>query len=141
ARAGVDAKELDFVLVSSMCPDYLVTNNAPAVQSALGMREDVFALETQGVCNSFLLQLTLAEAMVRSGQARRGVIIQSAPLTKLMDVKEPFSVWFGDGATAVVVGEVGEGEGLLATTHRGNGAPRVALVAAAGERSAWHDGQ
>jgi 3-oxoacyl-[acyl-carrier-protein] synthase-3 len=139
ADAGLDRKDIDVLLVQSMCPDYLVTNNAAAVHERLGLRQDVLSLETQGVCNAFLLQLAVARQMLLSGASRHALIIQASPLSKLMDASEPFSVWFGDGATAMVLGPVSDDRGLLAMKTRTDGTCQRALVAAIDEDHHWSE--
>lgn len=135
--SGTGAEEIDFVLSQSTCPDYVAVNNAAAIQQQLRLRRDVFSLETQGACNGFLLQLHLSESLVRSGRARRGLVIQSSPLSRLMDPREPFSTWFGDGASAAVVGEVPAGYGILAIAQRTDGSTRRALLGTAMGGQPW----
>jgi 3-oxoacyl-[acyl-carrier-protein] synthase-3 len=138
--AGIDPKLIDVLLVQSVVPDYLATNNASAVHRELGLREDSFALETQGVCNGFLLQLQIADQMLRSGKSRYALLIQCSPVSRLMDEAEPFSVWFGDGAAAVVLGPVSDGHGILSLTTHVDGSCRRSLAATTDEKERWYNG-
>jgi 3-oxoacyl-[acyl-carrier-protein] synthase-3 len=139
ADAGISPHDIDVLLLQSTCPDYVITNNAAAVQDRIGLRQRLLSVETQGACNGFLLQLQLAEQVLRSGQSRYALLVQSSPLSRLMDPKEPFSVWFGDGATAVVVGAVPDGRGLLAMSTRSDGSVHRALVGTVDEKQPWHE--
>jgi 3-oxoacyl-[acyl-carrier-protein] synthase-3 len=127
-RAQVAASEVDFLLSYSMIPDYFTSPSACAVHRELGLRNDCFTTSIDGVCNSFLLQLSLAEQMIRGGQARCGLLVQSSAITPLVPREEPFSAWVGDGAAAVVVGKVSEGRGILGRFHRTDGTLYGALV-------------
>lgn len=139
ADAGLSPEDVDVLFLQSMVTDHVVLNNACAVHERLGLRQRVLSLETQGVCNAFLLQLQVVQQMLRAGTARYALIIQSSPLSRLMDPREPFSVWFGDGATAVVLGPVSEGHGILATTTRTDGSVHRALVGAIDAETPWYE--
>jgi 3-oxoacyl-[acyl-carrier-protein] synthase III len=140
ARSGVDPQSIDLVLTQSVCPDFLNTPNACLIHHALGLREDCFTMNTEGMCNSFLLQLTVAEQMIKSGQARHALIVQSTLIPRFISPAEPFSAWFGDGATATVLGPVSEGRGIKSAQHRTNGSKHKALVFGIPKRRWYEDG-
>ena len=56
-----------------MVPDYLTPPNSCAVHWKLGLPKNCFVAAVDGTCNSFLLQLALAEQMILGGQARYGL--------------------------------------------------------------------
>lgn len=137
-RAGVPREEIDFVLATTSLPDYLMVPNACRIHDALGLPSNSFALQTEGVCNAFLMQLSLAEQMIEGGRARYGLLVQSSGTTRFMRPEDPMSAWFGDGATAVVVGEVADGYGVLGRSHQTHGRMYEGLVCGIpGKR--WHD--
>ncbi|MBI1946126.1 MAG: hypothetical protein HYS27_10540 [Deltaproteobacteria bacterium] len=115
-QAGVAPADLDFVLVQSAVPDFLNTPNAAFVHQKLGLKDACFSLQTEGMCNSFLLHLTLADKLLRGGMGKLGLIVQSCGMSPTLDPEEPHSAWFGDAASAAVVGLV-EGRGLLSQAH------------------------
>lgn len=121
SKAAVDPREIDLLLLQSTVPDQLTTNIACSIHAALGIPRDCFTLTVEGVCNGFQQQLVLAEAMIGSGQAKRALLVQSCSLSRLLPYDEPYSTLFGDGATAVVVGPVSEGRGLLGAEHHTDG--------------------
>lgn len=136
--ASVAASEVDAVLGYSFVPDYLSTPNAALVHRALGLPRDCFVTTVDGVCNAFQQQLLLARRLIEAGDARHVLLLQSSVLTRLLPTHEPYSAWFGDGATAVVVGRVAEGYGLLGALHRTDGERHNAMVTGVpGAR--WHD--
>jgi 3-oxoacyl-[acyl-carrier-protein] synthase III len=137
-KAGVDKSEIDMLLVYSQVPDYLAVH-ASVVHEKLGLPERCFTTGIEGACNSFLLQLGLAEQMIRGGQAKKALLIQSSGFFHITKPEDHHSAWFGDGATAVVVGPVGEGKGILGRSHRTDGSFHKAVYpACAGKR--WYDG-
>jgi 3-oxoacyl-[acyl-carrier-protein] synthase III len=140
-RGGVQPSEVDLVLSYSSCPDYLTTQNACAIQHALGLPEKCFSLAVEGACNSFLMQLTLAEKMIRSGQARYGLLVQSSNFTRLIPPEHSPSAMFGDGATAVLVGPVGDGAGILGQAHRADGRLHCSVVTGIPGKRWWEEGR
>lgn len=140
-KAGVDRAEIDLLLVHSVVPDFLNTPNACAVHRNLGLNERCFALSTEGMCASFLLQLQLAASMIASGQARRALIIQSSEFSRIVAADAPFAPWCGDGAAAAVVGPVADGFGLIASVNHTDGNRHRALVVGVPERNWYDDGR
>jgi len=139
ADAGIQPSDVDVLLVQSTAADHVITNNAAAVHERLGLKQRVLSLETQGACNAFLLQMQIAQQMLLSGASRYALIVQSTPLSRVMDPSEPFSVWFGDGASAVVLGRVSDDKGLLAMTTRTDGSVIRSLVGAVNETTPWYE--
>jgi 3-oxoacyl-[acyl-carrier-protein] synthase-3 len=127
-QSGVSPGEVDLLLVYSQLPDYLVIPTATRVHHQLGLGERCLSMGTEGACNSFLQQLTLAEALIQTGRARYALLIQSSAVSRICRKEDHHSVWFGDGATAVVVGEVSAGRGILGTAHCTDGSFYRALV-------------
>ncbi len=112
-RAGVDPREIGFVLSSSLVPDHLTTNQAAIIHRKVGgLRPSCLTLAADSVCSSFLHQLILAEGLLSAGEARYGLLVQSAACSRILPREEPFSPMLGDAATAVVVGKTSTGRGL-----------------------------
>lgn len=137
-NAGLKVGEIDLLLLQSTVPDYLSTNSACSVHARVGLPSTCFSLLVDGVCNGFLQQFCLAEAMIRSGRASHALLVQSSSLSRVLPYDQGYSAWFGDGATAVVVGPVSAGRGLLGTAHRTDGSLENTLVSGVpGKR--WFD--
>ena len=139
ARAGIAADQIDLILTNSQLPDYLSVPGAPEVHRKAGLRRSCLAITTDNACNSFLAQLTLAEAMIASGQARYALLVQSSGGQHLCRREHQHSAWFGDAATAVVVGPVAEGKGVLGRANRTDGDFYRALVTGT-PGTQWHQG-
>jgi len=137
-QAQVAAEDIDLVLGYSGVPDYLVVPNICAAHEGLGLRRDILSLSTDAACNSFASQLELADLYVKSGRARYVLCIQSAFPTRIMPSTADYSAWFGDAATAVVVGPVEAGDGILAAAHRTDGTQFEATLATV-NGARWYD--
>jgi 3-oxoacyl-[acyl-carrier-protein] synthase III len=108
--AGVDARDVDLVLVATMTPDELTPNAAPVVAAALGA---VYAgaIDIGAACSGWVAALRLAAGQVETGRADRVLVIGAELLTRITDFDDPkTAALFGDGAAAVLVGPEGEGD-------------------------------
>ncbi|MCP4449766.1 MAG: hypothetical protein GY811_31210 [Myxococcales bacterium] len=141
ADADVDPASIDLVLGFSIVPDYQTSPNACLLHKTLGLPRSCLALATDSSCNSFLHQLSLAESMILSGRAKFVLLFQSNLLRRLIAEDWPASAWFGDAATAIVVGPVSEGHGVLAMSHRVDGTTHDALVASVPGRRWYEEGR
>jgi 3-oxoacyl-[acyl-carrier-protein] synthase-3 len=101
--SGIDAGELDMVIVATTTPDRSFPSVATMVQSRLGMVRGA-AFDVQAVCSSFIYGLSLADSMIRTGQARTILLIGAETMSRLLDWNDRATcVLFGDGAGAVAL--------------------------------------
>ncbi|MEQ8701420.1 MAG: beta-ketoacyl-ACP synthase III [Bauldia litoralis] len=106
--ADLTADDIDLIVMATATPDNTFPASAVTVQQALGMNHGA-AFDVQAVCSGFLFALTTADALIRSGQARRAVVIGAETFSRILDWEDRSTcVLFGDGAGAVVI----EGESL-----------------------------
>lgn len=127
-RANVDASEIDLLLVDSVTPNYIHVPNACVVHRDLGLRSGILSMSTEAVCGSFLQQLVMAEGLLAAGRIRHALIVQSCNFTAFMRQEDPWSAWFGDAATAAVLGPVDEGKGVLGHAHTTDGSVYGSIV-------------
>ncbi|WP_136682690.1 beta-ketoacyl-ACP synthase III [Falsirhodobacter xinxiangensis] len=127
ADAGMDVADIDAVIVATSTPDFTFPSAATMVQAELGMTQG-FAFDVQAVCAGFIFALTNADGLIRSGQAKRVLVIGAETFSRLMDWEDrTTSVLFGDGAGALVL-EAEEGErGILAGDLHSDGRYRDLL--------------
>lgn len=126
ADAGMEAGQIDAIIVATSTPDLTFPSVATMVQAALGITKG-FAFDIQAVCAGFVYALTNANALILSGQATRVLVIGAETFSRLMNWKDRSTcVLFGDGAGAVVLQAIqGEGtasdRGILATDLNSDG--------------------
>lgn len=102
-HAGVKPGEIDLIVLATTTPDRTFPATAVRVQAMLGMTSGA-AFDVQAVCSGFVYALALADAMIRSGQARTVLVIGAETFSRILDWSDrTTSVLFGDGAGAVVV--------------------------------------
>ncbi|HWD86336.1 MAG TPA: beta-ketoacyl-ACP synthase 3 [Solirubrobacteraceae bacterium] len=107
--AGVDAADLDLVIVATMTQDELTPNTAPLVAHALGAHR-AGGFDVGAACTAFLTGLSMSAAQIESGRARRVLLIGADFITRITNYEDRKSApLFADGAGAVVVGEARDG--------------------------------
>ncbi|MBX3221644.1 MAG: hypothetical protein KF795_14070 [Labilithrix sp.] len=128
ARAGIAKEEIGLVLSHQICPDFINVPSAAVVHGNLELSERCTSLAVDAACNSFMMQLTLAQGMIASGQIKYALLTQSSALTRFPASGELIDAWGGDAASAVVVGAVSDGRGILSHSHHTAGKLWGALV-------------
>jgi 3-oxoacyl-[acyl-carrier-protein] synthase-3 len=126
--AGVDAAEIDLVLVATLTQDELMPNAAPIVAHAIGA-DRAGAIDLGAACTGFLSGLSLGAAQIESGRAERVLLIGADFTTRIVDWDDKRTApLFGDGAGAAVLGPAG-GElgaiGPIVLGADGSGAPAI----------------
>jgi 3-oxoacyl-[acyl-carrier-protein] synthase-3 len=139
ARAKIDRRDVELLLVHSVTPDFLNTPNACKVHRALELPERCLAMSVDGMCNAFQMQLALAQRYLAGRPGKYALLVQSTQAARMMSPDEPMSAWFGEGATAVVVGSVASDLGLLSSSHYADGSRFGGLVFGVPGRR-WYEG-
>jgi 3-oxoacyl-[acyl-carrier-protein] synthase-3 len=130
SRAGVEAAEVDLVLVATLTQDEVMPNAAPVVAHAIGA-DRAGAIDLGAACTGFLSGLSLGAAQIETGRAERVLLIGADFTTRIVDWEDKRTApLFGDGAGAVVLGpaagEVG-GIGPIILGADGSGAPAIQI--------------
>jgi 3-oxoacyl-[acyl-carrier-protein] synthase-3 len=126
ASAGLEASEIDAIILATSTADLTFPSAATMVQARIGMTGG-FAFDLQAVCAGFVYALSTANGMILSGQAKRVLVIGAETFSKLMDWDDRATcVLFGDGAGALVLeaqeltGDASD-RGILATDLHSDG--------------------
>jgi len=124
--AGWQAQELDLIIVATSTPDMVFPSTATMVQHKLGIA-GCPAFDVQAVCTGFIYALSVADAMIRAGSAKKALVIGAEVFSRILDFKDRTTcVLFGDGAGAVAL-EGSDQPGLLATDIHADGKHRDIL--------------
>jgi 3-oxoacyl-[acyl-carrier-protein] synthase-3 len=120
AAAGVQASEIDLIIVATSTPDMVFPSTACILQNKLGAN-GCAAFDVQAVCSGFIYALTIADAMIKSGSAKKALVIGAEVFSRILDFKDRTTcVLFGDGAGAVVL-EASDTPGILASDIHADG--------------------
>ena len=102
-HAGVAADEVDLIILATATPDNTFPATATLVQADLGITRGA-AFDVQAVCSGFVYALSVADAMLKVGQAKCALVIGSETFSRILDWTDRGTcVLFGDGAGAVVL--------------------------------------
>lgn len=119
--AKIPAQEIDLIIVATATPDMQFPATATIVQNKLGI-EGCPAFDVQAVCAGFMYAITTANAYIRSGMAKKALVIGADIFSRILDWNDRATcVLFGDGAGAVVLG-ASEEAGIIHSKLHANGA-------------------
>jgi 3-oxoacyl-[acyl-carrier-protein] synthase III len=119
--AGLDPGDVDLIVLATATPDQTFPSTATKVQAALGI-DDCIAFDVHAVCTGFLYALSVADSMLRSGNARNALVIGAETFSRILDWEDRATcVLFGDGAGALVLTVEETTGGILATRLHADG--------------------
>ncbi len=131
-RAGLTPADIDLIVVATSTPDNTFPATAVNIQNRLGMHHGA-AFDVQAVCSGFIFALTTADNFIRTGMARRVLVIGAETFSRILDWTDRTTcVLFGDGAGAVVLEAREEAgstsdRGILTAHLRSDGAHKEKL--------------
>ena len=138
--AGLDASDIDLIVLGTSTPDNTFPATAVAVQDKLGIRKGA-AFDLQAVCSGFVFALATADNFLKSGAFGRALVIGAETFSRIVDWNDRTTcVLFGDGAGAVVLearqqpGAVTD-RGVLTTHLRSDGRHKAKLYVDGGPSS------
>lgn len=118
--AGLTPQDIDLIIVATSTPDMVFPSVACILQNKLGAN-GCAAFDVQAVCSGFVYALTVADAMIQAGTAKRALVVGAEVFSRILDFNDRTTcVLFGDGAGAVVL-EASEQPGILATDLHADG--------------------
>ena len=121
AHAGINANEIDLIILATSTPDNTFPATATLVQADLGILQGA-AFDMQAVCSGFIYALATADAMIKVGQARHVLVIGSETFSRILDWTDRATcVLFGDGAGAFVLSASETQDGIMASKLRSDG--------------------
>jgi 3-oxoacyl-[acyl-carrier-protein] synthase-3 len=136
AAAGLEATDLDYILVATCTPDRFIPAMACHVQAKLGA-VNAAATDTNAGCTGFIYGLNLANGLIATGSARRILLIGSERLTPYLNLENrDTAVLFGDGSGAVIVEPSSTDEGIRSINVGSDGNLAGALTVE-GAGSSW----
>jgi 3-oxoacyl-[acyl-carrier-protein] synthase-3 len=110
--AGVTADEIDLIIVATITPDMFFPSTACLLQEKLGAK-NAAAYDLSAACSGFIYALASASGFISMGMYRRILVVGAESLSRITDYTDRNTcILFGDGAGAVVLGEVPEGRGF-----------------------------
>jgi 3-oxoacyl-[acyl-carrier-protein] synthase-3 len=127
--AGIDAEEIDLVIVATTTPDQVFPSTACILQDKLGIKNCGAAFDMQAVCGGFVYAMNTADLYIRGGQANTVLVVGTEVLSRILDWSDRATcVLFGDGAGAVIL-RASEVPGIVTAKLHADGSHRGMLKA------------
>ena len=130
--AGVDAADIDVIIVATVTPDYLFPATACLVQKRIGA-EKAYAFDLSAACSGFLFALTTGGNFIESGRAKKVLVIGADKMSSIIDYTDRTTcILFGDAGAAVVLEASDDENGIVDYIHHTDGDEQCMLYQPAG---------
>ena len=141
AARGIEASELEVIIVATVTPDMFFPATACLVQDKLGVK-GAWGFDLSAACSGFPYALQVGAKLVESGMHKKVMVIGADVMSSIIDYTDRATcVIFGDGAGAVLLEPCGEGEvGLIDYFHEIDGSGACCVEYAGGWEPASYDG-
>lgn len=131
-RRGIDAEEIDVIIVATVTPDYLFPATACLVQEQIGA-DNAYGFDLSAACSGFLFALSTGANMIESGRAEKVMVVGADKMSSIVDYTDRSTcILFGDGAGAVLLEPSEDGTGIIDYIHHTEGDTNGALYQPAG---------
>lgn len=107
--SGVDKEDLDLIIVATSSPEKISPSTACIIHNKLGIKKNVPAFDINAVCSGFVYALTIGAAFISNGMYNNVLVISTEAYSRITDWEHKNSVFFGDGAGAVLLGKSEKG--------------------------------
>ncbi|MCP4491412.1 MAG: ketoacyl-ACP synthase III [Gammaproteobacteria bacterium] len=118
--AGIDAQDIDLIIMATSTPDKIFPSSACILQARLGIH-GCPAFDIQAVCSGFIYALTVAEKFIKSGSSKKALVVGAEVFSRILNWEDRGTcVLFGDGAGAIIL-EANDETGILSTHIHADG--------------------
>jgi 3-oxoacyl-[acyl-carrier-protein] synthase-3 len=132
AERGIDANEIEAIVVATVTPDMLFPSTACLVQHKLGMK-NVWGFDLSAACSAFVYALQTGAQFVATGAHKKVLVIGADVMTSILDYTDRATcILFGDGAGAVILEPSEDGNGIIDFVHEVDGSGGCSLYMPAG---------
>jgi 3-oxoacyl-[acyl-carrier-protein] synthase-3 len=131
-QRGIDASEIDAIIVCTVTPDMMFPSTACLVQDGIGATA-AWGFDLVAACSGFIYGLTTAAHFVMAGTHKKVLVIGADTMSRIIDYQDRSTcILFGDAAGAMLVEPAGDGEGFLGFRNEIDGSGGDALKMPAG---------
>jgi 3-oxoacyl-[acyl-carrier-protein] synthase III len=126
----VSKEQIDLLIVCTQNPDYKLPTTACILQDKLGLKKNCIAFDINLGCSGFIYSLIIAGNFIKTGIAKRALIVMVDQYSKLIDYTDKNTAsLFGDAATASLLEDCAEGNGILDFDLGTDGSGAMNLIA------------
>tara|TARA_Y100001970_G_scaffold229337_1_gene284449 strand:- start:1673 stop:2662 length:990 start_codon:yes stop_codon:yes gene_type:complete len=129
---GLDATEIDVIIVGTVTPDHLTPSTAAIVQNNINAK-NAWAFDLSAACSGFLFALETGSKLIESGDYKKVMVIGVDTMTSILDFEDRETcVIFGDGAGGVILEPTNLEYGIISSILRTDGSGASSLNVKAG---------
>jgi 3-oxoacyl-[acyl-carrier-protein] synthase-3 len=127
AERGINANEIEAIIVATVTPDMLFPSTACIVQHKLGI-EKVWGFDLSAACSAFVYALQTGAQFVATGAHKKVLVVGADVMSSILDYTDRATcILFGDGAGAVILEASEDGAGIIDFEHEVDGSGACAL--------------
>lgn len=131
-RRGIDASEIDVIIMATVTPDYLFPATACLIQKEIGA-SNAYGFDLSAACSGYLFALSTGANMIESGRADKVLVIGADKMSSIVDYEDRSTcILFGDGAGAVLLEPTNDETGIIDYVHHSEGDTDLSLYQPAG---------
>jgi len=108
-KSGIAKEDLDMIIVATSSPEKISPSTACTIHYKLGIKKNIPAFDINAVCSGFVYGITLGSSLISTKAFKNILVIATESYSKHTNFDDQHSVFFGDGAGAVIIGESDNG--------------------------------
>jgi 3-oxoacyl-[acyl-carrier-protein] synthase-3 len=108
-NAGIDKEDLDLIVVATSSPERISPSTACTIHKKLGIKKEVPSFDINAVCAGFVFSVGITAPLISSGMYRNILVVGSETYSNIIDYSHRDSIFFGDGAGAIILGQSEKG--------------------------------
>lgn len=131
---GVDCKSVDYIILCTQSPDYIIPTTACILQNRLGLSKNVGAIDVNLACSGYVYSLGLAKGLIETGQAENVLLLTAETYSKYISPDDHATLpLFGDAATATLIsGKNDKPDGMYGFVYGSDGEGAESFIIPAG---------
>lgn len=131
-KTGIDPLDIELIICATTTPDFTFPATANVISDKLGMK-NAFGYDVSAACSAFLFALTTGAQFIETGRYKKIIVVGGDKMSSILDYTDRKTcIIFGDGAGAVLLEPNAEGNGIIDSVLRSDGAGRAFLHQKAG---------
>jgi 3-oxoacyl-[acyl-carrier-protein] synthase III len=131
-KTGIDPLDIELLICATTTPDFTFPATANVITDKCGLK-NAFGYDVNAACSGFLYSLTTAAQFIETGRHKKVIVVGGDKMSSIMNYEDRATcIIFGDGCGAVLLEPNTEGDGIIDSILRSDGAGRVHLHQKAG---------
>jgi 3-oxoacyl-[acyl-carrier-protein] synthase-3 len=127
-KSNIDKEDIDLIIVATSSPEKISPSTACTIHQKLGIKRNIPSFDVNAVCSGFVYAVTIGSSLISTGNLKNVLIIATESYSTHTDFSDQHSVFFGDGAGAVILGKSENGWIYSEINSNGSGTGMTGFV-------------